>query len=412
MRILYIATRICWPVRSGAHLRDFHIAQYLASKAELTYLGLDSGEEGAQNQLVCFDPIPALGEAKVVRVQRGSGYSVGKIVRGLIGPSPLVILNYTSPTVTRELERLLSRNRFDVVQVEGIFMSAYVPLIRRFAPRALLNADWHNVDSGLMDRYAENELRWPHRLYARRTASLLRKLEDQFLSTCDSHTVCSELERQHLLSRNSQANIEVIPNGVDTKAFAATARTADHQRTLLFVGAMDYHANIDGVRYFANEVWPAIHQRRPELQFLIVGSKPSPEVRKLGERPGITVTGAVDDLRPYYADALAAVVPLRIGGGTRLKILEAMAAGTPVISTSIGAEGLPVRNGRDILLADSPQELAQAAALLNANSDLWKNLAAAGREFVVPFDWSVIGDKLLRFYDLQRSGLEAHSARQ
>jgi glycosyltransferase involved in cell wall biosynthesis len=329
----------------------------------------------------------------------------------VIGPLPLVILNYTSPLLMAQLERLLTQHNFDVIQIEGIFLTAYVQRIRQLAPRALLNADWHNVESGLMERYANNEKRFAHRLYAKRTASLVRKVEDQFIRTCDSHTVCSDLERQHLLSRHPGATVEVIPNGVDVQAFPLTPEADPERRSIIFVGAMDYHANVDAARFFANEVWPAIYDRHPDLQFVVVGSKPVPEVRQLAERPGITVTGTVDDLRPYYQSALAAVVPLRIGGGTRLKILEALAAGTPVISTAIGAEGLPLLNGKNILIADSPTEMLEAVALLKQDSELRNNLVAAGRDFVAPYDWSAIGEKLLRFYDAQLT-VHTHSAAQ
>ena len=401
MRILYIATRICWPVRSGAHLRDFHIALHLARNAKLTYIGMDSGENGTQAHEVCEDPIEPFGDTEVIRVRRSSGYSVSKIVRGLVGPMPLVVLNYTSPLVACEIERVLRRDSFDVVQIEGVFLSAYAQRIRELVPHILLNSDMHNVESEVLSRYAKNEPNPARRLYAHRTATLLRQQEDLLLKTCDSHTVCSEIERQFLLSRDLNPRVEVIPNGVDVNSFAQLPGEGTTRRSLIFVGAMDYHANVDGVLFFAKEAWPFIYQRRPDLQFVVVGSKPVPEVLKLQEQPGITVTGTVDDVRPYYYRALAAMVPLRIGGGTRLKILEAMAAGTPVISTTIGAEGIPVTHGQDILIADSAQEMIEAAVSLQQDSELWNGLITAGRKLAATYDWAAIGDKLLRFYDAQ-----------
>lgn len=399
MRILYVATRICWPVRSGAHLRDFHIARHLARHAKLTYIGMDSGEDGTPVQDVSEVSIEPFGDAEVIRVRRNAGYSVNNVVRGLIGPRPLTLLNYTSPLVMQQLERVLTRDRFDVIQIEGVYIGAYIERIRQLAPRALLNSDWHNIESEIMSRYAENAPGLARRLYARRTAFLLRGQENQLLRDCDTHTVCSERERQVLLGRELNSHIEVIPNGVDVASFASSPEPNAARHNLIFVGAMDYHANVAAVLFFAREVWPAIYRRRPDLQFIVVGSKPAAEVLKLRQQPGITVTGTVDDVRPYYHSALAAVVPLRVGGGTRLKILEAMAAGTPVISTGLGAEGLPVTNGTDILLADSPEAMVECAVSLNQDSDVWKGLAAAGRKLVVQYDWPVIGEKLLRFYD-------------
>jgi sugar transferase (PEP-CTERM/EpsH1 system associated) len=404
MRVLYLTTRICWPVTSGAHLRDFYIAAHLARHTNLTYLGMASADDNStQLQPVSEAPIAPFGDAQVIRVRRSAGYTPAKIVRGLIGPQPLSLMHFTSPLVMQQLERVLTTDSFDVVQIEGIFLRAYIERIRQLAPRALLNCDWHNIESEIMSRYADNTPGLPRRLYARRTAYLLRRQEGLLLAGCDTHTVCSERERQTLLKHDPGARIEVIPNGVDVESFQSSPDTSSLRHDLLLVGSMHYHPNVDAALFFAREVWPAIRQQRPDLRFVIVGAQPTAEVLKLGEQPGIIVTGTVDDVRPFYHNALAAVVPLRVGGGTRLKILEAMAAGVPVISTTVGAEGLPVTNGTDILLADSPRDFVESALLLAPDSELWKNLAKAGRSLARNYDWNVIGNKLLRFYDLQRA---------
>jgi glycosyltransferase involved in cell wall biosynthesis len=170
----------------------------------------------------------------------------------------------------------------------------------------------------------------------------------------------------------------------------------------VFVGSMDYHANIDAALYFAKEAWPGIRMRRPDISLLIVGSRPVPEITALGKQDGITVTGTVEDVRPYYHGALASIVPLRVGGGTRLKVLEAMAAGTPVISTKLGAEGLSVTDGKELLIADSPAAMVDAVASLQDESTLWGNLVANARKLVrEQYDWSVIGDKLVRLHEAQ-----------
>jgi polysaccharide biosynthesis protein PslH len=171
------------------------------------------------------------------------------------------------------------------------------------------------------------------------------------------------------------------------------------RKDLVFLGRMDYHANIDAALYFAKKIWPLIRERRPDLRFVIVGAHPAKEILALRDVAGVSVTGTVDDVRPYYRSALAAVVPLRVGGGTRLKVLEAMAAGTPVISTTLGAEGLAVTNGKDILLADSPEAIADAVTSLEANNPAWQDLVTNARNLVrAHYDWPVIGDVLLRLY--------------
>jgi glycosyltransferase involved in cell wall biosynthesis len=408
MRILYLATRVCWPVRSGAHARDFYLAHQLARKSKLTYIGLDPAEEVPGQPAVCIERIEALGDADVIRVRRETRYGLSAMVRGFIGPVPINVLNYTSPMVAEQVEKVLSSDSFDVVQIEGILMQSYLHLVRRLAPNALVNADWHNIDSEVMARYAQQGPNLPRRLYAWRTLVLLRKQEDQLLQRCDTHTVCSEREQHALLERGLNRNIEVVPNGVDWPSLSSLPDDKSQRRNLIFVGAMDYHANIDAALYFAREIWPSIRERRPDLNFVIVGSKPAPEIVKLGEQPGISVTGTVPDVRPYYQTAFAAVIPIRIAGGTRLKILEAMAAGVPVVSTSMGAEGLPVRDGRDILIADSVAGFVECVANLDQSSEQWQGMAAEGRRLARNYDWAVVGDKLLRFY---QSKLETATVR-
>lgn len=391
MRVLYFSPRNCWPATTGARLRDFHLARQLAAKAELTYIGFTHGESKKER----LEPL--LG-SEVILVRREPGYAPANLLRGMLGPTPISVLNYTSPLMMAELERLLRDRDFDAVQIEGVHLFGYVQHIRSLAPRARILCDWHNIESELLERYAGNAPSLARRLYAQRTTTLLHRLELELLSQCAAHTVCSERERQILLAHAPTARVEVIGNGVDVEYFSQTP-ASEVRRSLVFVGSMDYHANIDAAVYFASEVWPKIRARRPDLQFTIVGSHPTAEVLALGHQPGITVTGTVDDIRPFYSGALAVVVPLRVGSGTRLKVLEAMAAGTPVISTTLGSEGLAVSDGAEIRLADSPTAMADAATSLQAGSAEWRKLAANARQLVKSrYDWPIIGEKLRRLY--------------
>ena len=163
---------------------------------------------------------------------------------------------------------------------------------------------------------------------------------------------------------------------------------------------MDYHANIDGTVNFAREVWPTVHERNPELVFTIVGRDPAAEIRQLASIRGIEVTGTVADVRPFYREAIAAIVPLNVGGGSRLKILEAMAAGIPVVSTTLGAQGLAVQHGKNILVADANEQLAEAIVSVVENEGRRKELGAAGRALVTDhYDWSRLGVSLFKTYE-------------
>lgn len=395
MRVLYFSPRIAWPIISGAHLRDFYFAQYLAQKAQLTYIGLVAEDADKQADLLRRQ----LGnDAQVIALRRDATYRRTNILRGLIGPTPLNVLNYTSPRVLAEVDHIMREQSFDTIQIESMHLIAYARRIRQLAPQSRLILDWHNIESEILARYAENDSNPLRALYARRTSHLSRDVETELLRLCDAHTVCSGREREVLHERVPDARIEVAGNGVDCEFFAANPAPDQPRNDVLFMGRMDYHANVDAALYFVSKIWPLIHARRPELRLVIAGAQPAEPILALREQ-GITVTGTVDDVRPYYQSALTSVVPLRVGGGTRLKVLEAMAAGTPVVSTTLGAEGLEVAPGKDIVIADSPDAMAEAVVSLQAGSPQWQEVAANGRRLVkAKYDWSVVGEILWRLH--------------
>jgi glycosyltransferase involved in cell wall biosynthesis len=275
-----------------------------------------------------------------------------------------------------------------------------LPLLRESLPGVPVICDWHNIESELMRRYAETTPSLPRRLYAHRTASLIEKAEARLLISCEAHTVCSAREQATLAPAAQGRPVEVIGNGVDVEAFTRQPSSAPRTR-ILYVGSMDYHANIDAVTWFAREVWPlflAAGHAPDNSKFTIVGRSPSPEVEALASLDRIEVTGTVPEVAPFYDQARAVVVPLRVGGGTRLKILEAMAAGVPVISTTLGAEGLDATAGTHYLRADTPQEFLEALAALT--HERAASIASAARTLVEQqYDWPAIGNRL---FDLHR----------
>src|SRR5580692_2872204 len=396
MRVLYFSPRICWPTISGAHLRDFYFARTLARNAQLTYVGLVNEDAQAQAEQLRQRLEPQNG-TKVYALRRDAGYRLINILRGLIGPTPLNVLNYTSQKVIAALDPILSEQSFDVIQIESMHLIAYAQHIRKVAPRTRLILDWHNIESEILARYADNDANPLRAIYASRTSKLSRGVEDDLLRLCHAHTVCSDREKEVLETRVPGTRIEVVGNGVDCEFFADNAQS-NEKRDVLYMGRMDYHANIDAALHFAKTTWPLIHARRPELRLVIVGAQPTQQVRELAS-DNVVVTGTVDDVRPYYHSALVSVVPLRVGGGTRLKVLEAMAAGTPVVSTTLGAEGLAVTNGKDILIADAPETMADAVVSMQIDSPQRQELIANARQLVKSkYDWSVVGEILLRLH--------------
>jgi glycosyltransferase involved in cell wall biosynthesis len=302
--------------------------------------------------------------------------------------------------MTAAVQRLTTGQPFDVIHFDAIHVMQYGPAVQR-PPRAIVY-NWHNIESEAMQRYSETIDSLPRRLYAQLTAAKLRHREDEILRSARGHVVCSERERAQLLQSHPSASIAVVENGVDVAYFAEPqAAPRDAGQTLVFVGSMDYFPNQEACISFANHIWPRVRTAFPQLRLVLVGSNPPPSVTALGQLEGITVTGTVPDVRPYYQNAVAAIIPIRTGSGTRLKILEALAAGVPVISSPLGAEGLAVTPGKNILMADpaDPGQWIQHLTALANTPSLARQLADEGRALVRErYDWETLGQKLVDTY--------------
>lgn len=401
MKILYFAPHEPWPLTTGARLRDYHLASQLARRASVTFLGVRNSNDPEA------PPPPDSPFERIVLLTKGSSYTPGKILRGIVGPKPIPVLNFLSGRMRSELKVVLDSG-YDAVQVESMQLTPYLETIRAAKGSPVILSDWHNIESELMERYAEMAPGFARRWVAKRTAHLMRGTEAHLLSACDACIIASERERVQLTQQPRLAglNIRVIPNGVDVAHYTAAAieeackisPPPTRSPYLLFVGSMDYHANIDGVVWFARTIWTAIQNRYPELKFVIAGRNPAPEIRGLASER-ILVTGTVADVRPAYAGAAAVVVPLRVGSGTRLKILEAMAAGVPVISTTLGAEGIEAVHGAEILIADTADAMLEAVDHILNGSELRQKLVQQARRLVsARYDWNLLGEQLFQIH--------------
>ena len=390
LRVLQLAPRAPWPLHTGAKLRNYHLARVIAEHARISLLAFSEPGHDAPKESDAYDQIEI--------VPRAQSYSFGKLLQGAVGRTPLPLLNYTSEGMKQALTRILVKNTFDIIQIESIHLMNYLPVIRAAVSRPLVVCDWHNIESDLMGQYAESQSNVARKAYARRTARLLSDAERRALREFDAHVVVSENDADRLRKLNSGARIQVIENGVDVGYYAAKDEAKTKTR-IVFVASMDYHANIEAAISFTKNVWPAVHQARSELIFTIVGRNPPSSVCELTTIAGVEVTGSVEDVRPYYREAMVAVVPLNVGGGSRLKILEAMAAGVPVVSTVLGAEGLQVNHRENILISDSNEELAKAIISLMKEPDLRAQIIIGGRQLVAArYDWSKLGTRLFDYY--------------
>jgi len=391
-QLLQIAPRWPWPLDTGAKLRNFHLARSLSPQARVA-LAAFGGELRVDEPAQPYQP--------AVSVPREGHNSFGKLIRGAVGKTPLPLLNYRSEKMARAVQELIGAYDFDIVQFESIHLMPYLPIVRAARKPMLAVLDWHNIESALLEQYSDRQSNPLRRTYARRTAKLMRRMEARAAREFDAHIVCSDEDARRLGALHPDVRIFVIENGVDVARFTEARCASAARHRIVFVASMDYHANIDAAVWFAQMIWPRLRQAQPNLTFTIVGRDPAPEVRKLTAIPGVEVTGTVPDVRPFYREAFAAIAPLRVGSGSRLKILEAMAAGVPVVATSCGAEGLAVQPGDNVLIGDSAEALCEAIVSLTRNQEMGARLIESGRALVkAHYDWSTIGTRLLEDYQL------------
>jgi sugar transferase (PEP-CTERM/EpsH1 system associated) len=297
------------------------------------------------------------------------------------------------------LKKMLAHG-YDVVHFELAPMAGYAAVCGTDrATRPILCLDEHNIEYEIVRRTAGADAGPLRRAYSAIEWRKVRREERHAWSHLDGCTVTSERDQTMLLSDEPTARTAVVPNGVDLDFFRPSPDAAPHeQRTLLFFGAMDYYPNTDAMFFFLKDVFPELVARYPSLRLCIVGRKPTEDIVSKGSA-NVEVTGVVDDVRPWLERADVVIVPLRIGGGTRLKILEAMAMGKPVVSTTLGAEGLAVVPERDVLLADGARDFARQIGRLLDDPALGRRLGTAARQLVTSrYSWKRSVEGLSTFY--------------
>lgn len=293
---------------------------------------------------------------------------------------PLRVAYSSSPAMRRKLKEVLSDNSFDLIYAKRKRMAQYVRHLG--APLRILDL----TDAvALYYKRSLESVSWLHYPLHLEEYIKIRRYEPMVSRDFDRTVVCSRVDADYLEQQAGQAlaNLRVIPNVVDTDFYRSNPDAADTQQPLLlFSGLMDKHVNVDAARFLVDEIFPVIRDRRPDARLYIVGPRPVPEVRAMERQPGVTVTGYVDDLRDYIGKASVVLCPVRVGAGTRNKILQAMSMQRPVVSTPLGAEGLEYEAGRDLLIASDPALFAEHTLRLLDDPDLAETLAASGHDLV------------------------------
>jgi sugar transferase (PEP-CTERM/EpsH1 system associated) len=386
MKLLMVCPHLPHP-SWGASTRNYYLLKALAHRHTVSLLVLvDSFEERDKiSHLADFTQ-----EIQFIVRPQPRFKRIDQLLHMLYGKSYL-LAQHERLEVQHVLNKLLAHHHYHAVLFESIFVAGYQ------LPRGVKAIiDQHNIEHELLERTYQYERGWLRKWYNWRESRLLKPFEVEHCRKASLVTATSERDQQFLQRLLQRHDIAVVPNGVDVERFSNSQTEREVAGRIVFTGVMDYYPNINAVLFFAQNCWPLIRRYIASATWFIVGRHPPAEVQQLARIVGVTVTGAVPDVRPYLVEAEVAIAPLRIGSGTRLKILEALAMHKAVVSTSIGCEGLAVESGKHLMIADSAHTLAQEVIRLLRDRTKRVALGSAGRALVeTMYSWKECGDCLL-----------------
>lgn len=394
-RILFINYGLPYPPLSGSRIRDFNLIKHLARDHTILLLSL---LEFANEPAMVSALSPYCSLVDLVPTRRRSKWEhLPRAWHALIRGEPLETAAYYYPEMWQRIGNVVEQWKVDIVQIQQSFLAPYVEAVPSTSgcKRVLAFENLGFLQYRRMGRLATN---WETRLRHLSNAAIMRRWEPRYAERFDHCVMVSPIEARLLQAANPRLQVSVVDNGVDSQAYQPLdPPITGHD--VLYVGTMSYPPNVDAALLFANEILPHVQKHVPDARLVIVGKDPVADIVALSSRPDVIVAGGVPDIVPYYQQTCATVVPLRGGGGTRLKILESMALGRPVVSTTIGCEGLAVVDGEHVVVRDDPESFASATVSLLQNPTKAAALARRARALVEErYDWAVISRKLADIY--------------
>ncbi|MGH9436477.1 MAG: glycosyltransferase [Terriglobia bacterium] len=396
MRILWVKVGGLWPLNSGGRLRSFNILSELARHHRVTVLTTHVPGEGTnelQRQLAHCEQVVSVPFA--APKWRSLRFPL-VLLRSWLSPLPVDLWKLRVPALRREVCALLNSGKIDLCIADFLSAAPNVPLD---GPVPVMHFS-HNVEYLIWKRLCKTQsrpwIRFPLEIEWRK----MRHYEIQTCRKASLTVAVSSQDRELLEASAPHARIRDVPTGVDVAYFSANGE-AETPAELVFTGSMDWYPNEDAIRYFIADILPIIRRSLPRVTVTIVGRSPTQRLREEADGAGVRMTGRVEDVRPYIDAAAVYIVPLRVGGGTRLKIFEALAMAKAVVSTSIGAEGLPLRDGEHFIQADNPDAFASAVVSLIQDTKRRRALGTAGRQLMHErFAWPMVAEQFGKWCEL------------
>jgi glycosyltransferase involved in cell wall biosynthesis len=398
VRVLLVTSNLPYPPITGGKIRVWHLLQQITRHHDITLLSLLDTAYGVKF-LPYLQQYCNRVETVVKRRQRPRGKLLLRLLRTVFqGQPPRNGIAYYEE-MQRKVREVANTQSFDIIQIEQSHMAPYIEFIDNANSAARL-VTLYDVGATQYKRILEVQSGLPSRLWTWLDWFFLRRWEPTYIARhFDKCIVVSPVDEASLRQANPTLDLAVVPNGVSAAQYNLLPEIPG-SKEILFIGKMSYPPNVDGALFFYREVFPLVRSQVPQARLLIVGSNPVSELKALASDPAVEVTGYVEDIMPYYERACLSAVSLRAGSGTRLKILESLALGRPVVSTTLGCEGLTITPEENILIADTPTDFAAQTIRLLNDAESRRRLVANGRRLIeTTYDWQVIAQQLLQIYD-------------
>jgi glycosyltransferase involved in cell wall biosynthesis len=414
MRVMWLKSDYVDPPETGGKIRTYNLLRELRKRCEVTYISLTSNHDlpngERKNSKECW--VSEIATYFRPEEKKWGAEFYMRLLGRMFSLRPYIVQKYLCQQIREFQRRLLAQlaNGKAASKDQTVLICDFLEM----AGNVVWSAPWpkilfqHNVESVIWRRHYENETNWLKRAYFWFEFQRLRRYERSVCNRFDLVLAVSERDKETFRAMGVTKPIEVIETGVDVEFFTPQQDVKSIPGRLLFLGSLDWMPNIDGLRWFVEDIYSRIKKACPHATLDIVGRRPTPTIVSLQRNENsIRVVGDVPDVRPYIAAADIFVVPLRVGSGTRLKIFEAMAMDRPVVSTTIGAEGLPLTHEKDLLLADSSETFAEQVAQLLSEPNKKKTISETGHRMVTDnYSWETVSEKL---FEVCRSIQEVHS---
>ncbi len=397
MRILQVTNKVPYPVKDGGAIACMNLTRGFAVLGhQVTVLSMNTAKHHIDISEIP-ESIKDWAEFRLVDVPAEISFFPA-LVNLMFSSKPYNAVRFISKSFSKELTQLLQEKQFDIIQLEGLYVCPYIPVIRKYTDAKIVYRA-HNIEHEIWER-SSTLSKGVVRLYLQMLSQRLKKFEEELLNSYDLLVPITKRDGTILNKMGNKKPMHISPTGIDTTALIPHSKNLEHP-SLFHIGSLEWSPNQEGLIWFVEKCWPRIHEKFPELKFYIAGRNAPDWLARKFHLPNIIFKGEVPDAYEFMNSKSVMVVPLFSGSGMRIKIIEGMALGKPIVTTSIGTEGISTTSGKNILIADSVKDFTTAVSTLITNDEIYQEISRNAIEYIhEKFDNLAIAGALTGFYKL------------